>query len=713
MSKLKLMLLFSVTLLFVSCSRNKSLIVVKSKTNTLSKFETFYIEFFLKSSFVNPYDPEDIKVDAIIRTPSGNILTLPSFYKFGSSGNSIWEARFTPMEVGTHSYHIEVVREGQTFKSEEFYLSVKDSDKNGFLRVNKNSLYSFVFDSGKPFRGVGINVGWEGGKGSDYSYEAYLDAFRENEANLFRTLMCPWNLPLEWTRFVKSYENIIVDEFENWNKVFSHSDGLKIEFSKTPFTEDDTNRVLIDSTQNEVIIYQFRDIKRFKIKLFYNKILSKDMIRCYYSSDNVIYKPINVEFSEVWETSSGWYRIFVVYFYELPSQANYLKIEFLKGIKGSPQIGSVEIEYGKEKEVINALGLGKYYQETAERVDELIRLAEERGIYLILSFDYHGIFNSFVDRYVSKTEWRENPYNVANGGPCENQVDFFTDPIARKIYKNKLRYIVARWGYSTSIALWEFFNEIDNIIDRMNVSPQDVVNWHREMANYLKEVDPYKHMITTSVRDKEIIELWEIENIDVIQLHIYGSTEEMREILLRDTKKFKKPVIVGEFAVGDRGPGRDFSFEFYESAFHDGLWEGIFSPTPIVPLSWWWEWFYQKDLFFHLKGASMFVSLMLESGGDFEEIFVDVKDKEVGVIALKSGNEIFLWFKNLGNKDKNSVVIDLPDLDYPLYLLRYYNPWLCEFSEDREVNILNNELRLENISLKIGKDIAVWLRPNI
>ncbi len=40
---------------------------------------------------------------------------------------------------------------------------------------------------------------------------------------------------------------------------------------------------------------------------------------------------------------------------------------------------------------------------------------------------------------------------------------FFTDVDARKYYKQKLRYMVARWGYSTSVGMWELISEVNNI----------------------------------------------------------------------------------------------------------------------------------------------------------------------------------------------------------------------------------------------------------
>ncbi|MFM7310259.1 MAG: hypothetical protein ACKOZY_06605, partial [Flavobacteriales bacterium] len=42
-------------------------------------------------------------------------------------------------------------------------------------------------------------------------------------------------------------------------------------------------------------------------------------------------------------------------------------------------------------------------------------------------------------------------------------VDFLTSPCAQKFYKNKLRYIIARWGYSPNIYVLELMSEMNNI----------------------------------------------------------------------------------------------------------------------------------------------------------------------------------------------------------------------------------------------------------
>ncbi|MBN1694345.1 DUF5060 domain-containing protein [candidate division WOR-3 bacterium] len=700
----------------VSCKREGPAgILVKPTLESMEKFETLFIYINLKAKFENPYDPEDIKVDAVIRPPDGDTIILPCFYENGVSGKSNWEARFTAMQAGTHSFHIRVIDKKSTSNSEEFYVSVKESGNDGFLRLNGKSFYSFVFDSGKRFRGVGLNIGWELQSDWKYTYEDYLDALRENNANFFRTWMCTWNLPLEWTRVVMSYKGTIVDEFENWDKVFLHSQGLKINLGKSQVNEDDTNRVAIESNSKETIIYNLKDIRRFKIKLYYHRNLSTDKIKCYSSPDNITYAPIDIEFSQVWNTAEDWYRMFVVYINELPEGTNYLRIEFLEDLEGSPELGSIQVECGEEKDVLDAPGLGRYYMKTAERLDEVFILAEERDIYIMLTLDYHGVFKSEVDVWASNAEWRTNPYNAKNGGPCEDPVDFFTNAEAKKIYKSKLRYMVARWGYSTNLACWELWNEIDNVMEWQKVPPAAIVSWHKEMANYLKRVDPYKHLVSTSISHREMPDLWEIENIDFSQHHLYGPDRNLQDIgnsVRKYIKEFEKPDVINEFAAGWKGPEKDYTALEYENEMHNGLWRGMFSPTPVLPLSWWWEWHYYKGHYSHLKSAADFVSMMLKNNEEIlEEFSVASVDGDMEVMGLKSGDDIFLWLRNPNEEEKTDLVLNIQETDYLSYLMKYYDTWAGEFSVVKEIELLNGQLILQDIHLKSEKDMAVLIRP--
>ena len=73
----------------------------------------------------------------------------------------------------------------------------------------------------------------------------------------------------------------------------------------------------------------------------------------------------------------------------------------------------------------NDTGLGDYTQrlDRAWLLDQVLRMAEQRGIYVIPVLLNHGAFSLTVN-----PEWKANPYNSALGGPCKTPQDFMTDP---------------------------------------------------------------------------------------------------------------------------------------------------------------------------------------------------------------------------------------------------------------------------------------------
>ena len=702
-------LLVIIFLVIISC--DSSGISIKPIPQIIHQYETLFIKINVNKTYENPYDPENIRVDAIFTNPDGGNLILPCFYQSGVSGKSVWEVRFTASKIGRHTFYIQAISKNDSVKSKKYQFEVIQSNKNGFLRMNDRSYYSLVFDSGKRFRGVGLNICWENTPEWPYTYETYFDTMANNNANFTRIWMCPWNLPLEWTRVMHYQE--FVDEFENWNKTFWHSPGLILASGKTRYTEDDLNRVIISGNTKEEIIYKLDNIKRFKIKLFYKDKLSQDGIKCYGSRDNIEYRPINIECSQNWYTNEIWQRIFLAYISDLPDGVNYLKIEFEPQIKGNLHLANVVIEYGEPKDVLNAPGLGSYYQKTAERLDEILRLAEEKGIYIMLALDYHGIFKPYIDVWASNAEWRMNPYNATNGGPCDTPADFFTNTIAKKYYKKRLRYMVARWGYSTNLAVWEFWNEIDNAMEWQKIPAESIVDWHREMSDYLKGIDPYKRIISSSVSSRKVPGLWELKNIDFSQHHNYGPTENMHSSIVEYEQAYNKPDVVGEYSLGWKGPGKDYPVELYEGEVHNGLWRGMFSPTPILPLTWWWEWHFSRQEFYHFKVANEFVSkILLKNKGVLEEVKMNSGNRDLEIWALKNDKDLFIWVLNI-----SKILVEFNHLKIVngqkngTYLLTQYNTWSGVYSEGETVIIDDGQLKFNSIQLGVHKDLALYLKP--
>ncbi|MCX8108148.1 MAG: DUF5060 domain-containing protein [Verrucomicrobiae bacterium] len=249
-----------------------------------------------------------------------------------------------------------------------------------------------------------------------------------------------------------------------------------------------------------------------------------------------------------------------------------------------------------------------YRMDTAWQLDYVLAEAERRGIYVMLCLDYHGIFEVKPDYWGGNNYWPRHPYNSANGGPCKNQNEFFTNAEAKRLYANRLRYIVARWSAFPNLLAWEFFNEIDN--EYAYLKHEDVVAWHQEMGKKLRALDPAGHMISSSFTGgSERPGLFDLEEMDFSQYHSYNEKHPARmtaEKTARFFEKYKKPFFVSEYGTDWRGwkPETDPHFR----ALHQAVWSGAFTGAAGTGMTWWWESIHAANLYHHWSALSKFLA---------------------------------------------------------------------------------------------------------
>jgi PKD repeat protein len=254
-------------------------------------------------------------------------------------------------------------------------------------------------------------------------------------------------------------------------------------------------------------------------------------------------------------------------------------------------------------------------------VDWLMNRAEVDGLYMQLCPLIHNEVST-----LGNNDWAWSPYNSVNGGPCQNTWDFYTNTTARYYYKQKLRYIQARWGYSTSLAAWELFTETDNTGDFED--HQDQINtWLLSTGQYLDSLDIYDHPISPSYawfgNDPEI---WENDLVDFTQIHIYNSSNDLELLLHSGTKhylaEYGKPNIIGEFALG-HDPATIISQDPDGIAFHNSLWATAFSGSYGPATSWHWDsYIHAQGLYYHFAPVSAFMQTVDLLGKSYQPVSV-------------------------------------------------------------------------------------------
>lgn len=226
-------------------------------------------------------------------------------------------------------------------------------------------------------------------------------------------------------------------------------------------------------------------------------------------------------------------------------------------------------------------GVGRYKLMSAWCIDQLMGKAEELGIYVMCCFE--------TQQYLRRDKrWPQFTYNVANGGPVASPKEYFTNAEAARFFRQRLRYIVARWSYSTAVFSWQFWNEVSAC---NQFRPDAAAVWHREMGQYLRGIDPVKHVIHTNHGNFDgypIID--EQPETEVISTNIYsrrdmGQTAAWGARLMAE--RYAKPFFITEYGVGHHG---GWDREDPEGIIlHNGLWGAVVSGSAGTAMPWGWR----------------------------------------------------------------------------------------------------------------------------
>lgn len=149
--------------------------------------------------------------------------------------------------------------------------------------------------------------------------------------------------------------------------------------------------------------------------------------------------------------------------------------------------------------------LGDYTERLhiAQEMDETIEYCENRGVYIDLDFQIQYVLS--VDYY--SISWNgslyDQDYAYKHIPGINSRMDWFTNPTAKKYFKQKLRYVLLRWGYSTSIAMFELFSEIGD--ETATAEQAEIYEaWNSEMAAYVKSFyNGRLHLLQTSYAGKK------------------------------------------------------------------------------------------------------------------------------------------------------------------------------------------------------------------
>ena len=576
----------------------------------------------------NPCDPCEIDLRVELTAPSGRRIVVPAFFyqpcerrqqaRGGKpaewiypAGPAVWKARFSPDEAGRWTAAAAAMQDppAPSARSTEVRFECTPSKRRGFVRVSRRDPRFFELDDGRPFFPVGQNVA--------FVYDSYraIDMLRQlgrNGGNFARVWACceDWAMAIEARR-------------SGWGRSWAWDPPIVRMPGREGFHSEDlcvglrgeADTVLTFSPTRPLAVRpatKYRLTGQARTDTGAGFLLDPgggktELLKCAKGK----WTPFRCELT----TGETQWWLDRLSFRSLARCTMYLRDLSLREAGGGPELLT-------EADVNRPLR-GRYNQIDAFMLDRLVEAAEAAGVHLQLVMLTR-------DHYM----------------PLLRKADSPEYDRALRDAKALVRYFVARWGFSTHVAAWEYFNEMDPH------RPTD--RFYAELGEYLQRVDPYRHVRATSAWASPSRD-YGLTSLDQADMHWYmrPASGELRKDaaagVLERAKVLRerapgKPALLSEFGMTDdtwqRSGDLDTDKEFVH--LHNALWASALSGMSGTACHWYWDDIHKRDLYHHYAGVAAFVADIPFTTAKLRPAEAKC-DKPLRVVGLAGKGGAWLW----------------------------------------------------------------------
>lgn len=246
---------------------------------------------------------------------------------------------------------------------------------------------------------------------------------------------------------------------------------------------------------------------------------------------------------------------------------------------------------GKEQLESFPSGIGSYDMLKGFRMDELVDWFEARNLHMNFVIWPHDSLADKIENWPAT--WNRGAYSTL--GAAE---DFYSSAEMWKYQEKLYRYIIARWGYSSSIGIWNLITEI-NGTDGWAFGREDEANaWVTKVHNYFKANDPYGHPTMGSMAGGGQ-DFWDhgYKKLDISDRENYYDLNfgAYAEDIQNRWKQYEKPVMTGE-----TGNVTDAVIH------HNSMWSSLANGAASGPI-WWALESYSDEMYKQMNVFASFV----------------------------------------------------------------------------------------------------------
>ncbi len=334
----------------------------------------------------------------------------------------------------------------------------------------------------------------------------------------------------------------------------------------------------------------------------------------------------------------------------------------------------------------------QYSVNNLSSIDVIVKDAQAKGIQLVFTVWAHPDLRDATHSN-SGGRWESNGFSKL--GDIKS---FFTSDEAWAWQANLYRYLIARWGYSPAIGMWQTVSEINltNAYDQLNP-------WHEKVNAFFMDNDPYRHPTTASFKGEgRWPEGWAA--MDMPQVHLYDFSFGGQDVdavhaaqVLADWTQMMwdadpKPNWTGEFGVSGN--------VYYPELFHNSIWAALAAGAAATPAEWnsgaWME--MTPEMLADTSRLAQFldeIPLVKWNPSALEITSPQPKIRGWGVAGEPGG---LFWVQDYTMEGesieavrgysaiRNGVTLEISGLSAGTYAVTPYNPWSGEFLAPVEVN---------------------------
>jgi len=639
-------------------------ISIEAASKEVSRYQRLELTIRAEAAGDNPYDPANIDLAVEFTSPGGKKLSVPAFFgqpyerrQVERSGRKAewlyptgmpgWKARFAPTEVGAWSCEAVLKDRVGTARSAAVAFQCTASADKGFVRVSVRNPHYLERDDGSPFFAVGQNVAFITDSYLGAEMIGRLGAAGGNFARV-------WACAEDWAMAIEARKSA-------WGRSWAWATPIVLAPDRESYH---TGRLCLklagDAGAGATIAPCHPVALRPETKYrFAGRIRADDGVDV----------SVDLGGPQTMAGKKDW-AAFAVEFTSKPGEwwlgeprlkltakgAAWLKDLSLKEAAGGPEL-LWEADTDRPT-------LGVYNQPDCAMVDAIVEAAERSGVFLELTLLTRDHYMPLLGH--------------EHGAEYDRAI-----ALGRRL----VRYAVARWGYSTHVAAWEYFNEMDP------GKPTD--RFYAELGAAFEAVDVNRHLRSTSTWSSPSKD-YRHPRLDTADLHYYLRPSEAawKDAVAAVQGRWKmmaenvkgRPALFAEFGLADnqwqRAPETDKDTEYL--FLHDGLWASALSGFASTASAWWWEDIHKKDMYHLYTPVARFMADVPVTAATLRAAAATA-DKGLRVLGLQEDGGAYLWLSDPaaswgavaldGKKpaEVSGAMVTVPGLDPGAYRVEWWD----------------------------------------